>query len=704
MRLATILLLFLAVPLAAQPPTWTLLGSPHHGALPLVVTPDGQAAYTAVGAEVFRSTDGGANWAPFGSPGAEVLDLRLGAGGTLVAGTPAGAFRGADGAWTSLGLGHRVERVGEAGGVLYAWPGRPTSRRHIARSADDGATWEARLITDHENENVRHAHFAGDGTAFVASVSFFSWMWVSYKIFHSTDGGMSWALRSHDGKRFVETPDGSVFVVTPEYPPDPWEVRPQVSRFTGEGWETLAEGEFTGAFVLADGTALPAPADGFTGGPVPGRLPRPTLGAPTASGAWLAATEANGLFRWTEETGWRQVPLGPVEVTLLAERPSGELIAGSGVALLEYDAEGWRTGPWVRGVPEALALDGERTLVASGGRPYDFYAGGGVWDAEQGEDLFSEHDEEWFRATGTGLLQAPGVLIASLFADPGCGPSPYSSGPYRSTDGGVTWQQASLPEGTAFSLRVLSHLPDGAIWGASRDPWLLRSCGGFVQGVFRSTDAGASWEAAHTGLPNAEASAFAWRGGNTFAASPAGGVFRLGEGDVWAPFGLEGIPVHDLSVSADGALLAATDSGLLAHDGVNWVGVGLDGVAVQKLLVREGGEVYAATAAGLYRSDGPLAVAGEPAAAPAAFLLRGIYPNPARTPSAVTFTLPEAGSVRVTVYDLLGRPVLTSEDGPFPPGQHHVTLAPLGLPVGTYVVEVRAGAARSVARWTWLGP
>jgi|GEM_PF-2457508 len=717
MRLATLFLLLLAAPLAAptaaaQPATWTLLGGPHHGALPLVVTPDGTAAYTAVadfgGSILYHSADGGATWTPSGYVPGAVLDIRLGAGGTLLVGTPTGIRRQWPGEGGNvLGLSHRVERVGEAGSVLYAWPGSPTNRRQIARSADGGATWETRLITDHGNENILDAHFAADGTAFVASVSYFS-TWVTYKIFHSTDGGATWAVRSHDGSRFVESPDGSVFAVTPLTPEGG--TIPRVARFTGGDWEVLAQGEFTGAAVAPDGTALPAAADGFAGGPAPGRLPRPTLVARTASGTWLAATERNGLFRWTEASGWRQVPLGHfADVGVLTERPDGVLVAGAGVALLEHDGAGWRTGAWVRGVPEGVLFDAGRTIVASGGRDYDGFVGSGLVNAGANEWLYEPPAGP---ITATAITRAGTALIATLGHGYAGDVAPWS-GPVRSTDGGTTWEAGAgpwgMPADAPCDLRTLAVGPDGTVWAASRSRPEEIFCFSVERGLYRSTDAGATWTAAGAGFPGEEASAFAWRGGDTFAASPAGGVYRLGDGDVWTPFGLDGLPVHDLAVSVDGALLAATNTGIIAYDGVGWVGVGLNvgpwghPVRVNRLHVSPGGDVYAATPRGVYRSDAPLVVSGDAAAAPLAFRLEGVYPNPARGAASVAFALPEAATARVTVYDLLGRTVLVAADGPLPTGAHAVPLAASGLPAGTYVVEVRAGDARAVARWTWLG-
>ncbi|MEM6286422.1 MAG: T9SS type A sorting domain-containing protein, partial [Bacteroidota bacterium] len=65
-------------------------------------------------------------------------------------------------------------------------------------------------------------------------------------------------------------------------------------------------------------------------------------------------------------------------------------------------------------------------------------------------------------------------------------------------------------------------------------------------------------------------------------------------------------------------------------------------------------------------------------------------PNPASGPVAVSVSLPEAGPVRVAVYDALGREVAVALDRELPAGAHTVRLGG-GLAPGVYVVRLGAG-------------
>jgi len=61
---------------------------------------------------------------------------------------------------------------------------------------------------------------------------------------------------------------------------------------------------------------------------------------------------------------------------------------------------------------------------------------------------------------------------------------------------------------------------------------------------------------------------------------------------------------------------------------------------------------------------------GNPAGIPVAFDVSAPYPNPFRDASTFAFTLPEAGRVRIDIFDVSGRLVQTLADGAMPRGAH----------------------------------
>ena len=66
-------------------------------------------------------------------------------------------------------------------------------------------------------------------------------------------------------------------------------------------------------------------------------------------------------------------------------------------------------------------------------------------------------------------------------------------------------------------------------------------------------------------------------------------------------------------------------------------------------------------------------------------------PNPVRSAATIRYTLPEAGPVRVDLFDALGRRVATLVDEPLPAGDHAAFVDAAGLAPGTYVYRLDAG-------------
>jgi photosystem II stability/assembly factor-like uncharacterized protein len=71
--------------------------------------------------------------------------------------------------------------------------------------------------------------------------------------------------------------------------------------------------------------------------------------------------------------------------------------------------------------------------------------------------------------------------------------------------------------------------------------------------------------------------------------------------------------------------------------------------------------------------------------------LSPVYPNPFNSAATIRFTLPEAGTLRLDVYNLLGERVAVLADGRWPAGEHRIRWAADGLSSGTYLVRMTVG-------------
>ncbi|MCB0719718.1 MAG: T9SS type A sorting domain-containing protein [Bacteroidetes bacterium] len=83
--------------------------------------------------------------------------------------------------------------------------------------------------------------------------------------------------------------------------------------------------------------------------------------------------------------------------------------------------------------------------------------------------------------------------------------------------------------------------------------------------------------------------------------------------------------------------------------------------------------------------------------APLALRLRGNYPNPFADATTVAFELPATSDVRLEVFDLLGRSVVTVDAGQMSGSTGEVEVDGSSLPNGTYLYRVTARAARGVS-------
>ncbi len=98
----------------------------------------------------------------------------------------------------------------------------------------------------------------------------------------------------------------------------------------------------------------------------------------------------------------------------------------------------------------------------------------------------------------------------------------------------------------------------------------------------------------------------------------------------------------------------------------------------------------------------PRLVATETRPSPVPISLHPSFPNPLRTATTISYTLPDADHVTVSVYDVTGRLIATLADGVRPPGEHTVQWDATGLAAGTYLCRMQAGAEVRMQRLTVL--
>lgn len=83
---------------------------------------------------------------------------------------------------------------------------------------------------------------------------------------------------------------------------------------------------------------------------------------------------------------------------------------------------------------------------------------------------------------------------------------------------------------------------------------------------------------------------------------------------------------------------------------------------------------------------------------PEHFELSPCYPNPFNATTVITFALPRASDIQITVFDILGRQTAQLTGGAYPAGWHRITWKADGAATGLYFVKMEANDFRQVRK------
>ncbi|MDR3666202.1 MAG: T9SS type A sorting domain-containing protein, partial [Ignavibacteriaceae bacterium] len=84
--------------------------------------------------------------------------------------------------------------------------------------------------------------------------------------------------------------------------------------------------------------------------------------------------------------------------------------------------------------------------------------------------------------------------------------------------------------------------------------------------------------------------------------------------------------------------------------------------------------------------------------APSAFALNQNYPNPFNPSTIISYSLPQASNVKLIVYNAIGQPVRTLENGFKNAGTYNVTFNASELSSGIYFCKIEAGQFSSIRK------
>jgi photosystem II stability/assembly factor-like uncharacterized protein len=571
----------------------------------LAIAPqDPQTVYAGTGEGAFKSTDGGTTWQAVNSGlvGKEtaqerehrrlegyvyelVLDPRD--PDVVYAATwERGLLKTSDGgsSWRSVGLkavysvvvdpaNPEIVYAGAAGVAL----GGASANSGVFRSSDGGASWQPvglqgtnvdALALDSQHRDTVYAGTNGKG------------------VFKSTDGGASWhaaglegmdvrglilnpknpenVYAESNGRIFASTDGGGTWrALNAGWVPGTW---PTALALNPRNPATLYLGTITAVDGKGDvGAGVFKSVDGghswrsMNAGLTDARVSALALD-PRDPGTAYAGIDGRGVFKRADGM-WRAANTGltseGVHAIAVDPRHPANVYAGTDAGVFKSDDRG---ASWRRLDTPIRSHEAISALVIDPQAPHTVYAITSDDSTQYRNGVATFYKSRVLKSTDGGLTWPIGTYVQRLrapakggevLAQKVVGPSPLVIDPWasgtlyagglgvsKSVDGGRTWRRAGLKGNSVLSLAVDPDVPATVYAGTN-------------QGLLKSTDAGANWQAVHGRLDGVRVEAIAIdpkHRRTVYAGTDRGVFWTANGGDRWRRF--TGLPLRDFDALA----------------------------------------------------------------------------------------------------------------------------------------------------------
>jgi choice-of-anchor A domain-containing protein/uncharacterized repeat protein (TIGR01451 family)/TQXA domain-containing protein len=260
----------------------------------------------------------------------------------------------------------------------------------------------------------------------------------------------------------------------------------------------------------------------------------------------------------------------------------------------------------------------------------------------------------------------------------------WGSGIYQSLDNGQTW----LPMNSG-----LSNLNVNSLHVDNNGDILAATFGG---GIYKYSVLNSAWIMSPIEYKYVW-SIYSASSGVLYATTYGGGIYRSFDGgDSWKKMndGLSNLYVYSLAEDKDNNLVAVSWEGgvsSLQHGASSWTNLGLDGAGISSVHVTPGSNatLIGTKDGSIYAKNGPLGVKS-PVVLPKEFSLSQNYPNPFNPATKINFSVPAAGNVSLTIYNILGQEVKKLVNSELAPGNYTVSFDAHEFASGVYIYRLTA--------------
>ncbi len=628
----------------------------------------------------------------------------------VIAGTPQGFYSSADDglSWSEANNGFwgaDVSAICYLNGFFFAgvWDG--TGSGILFFSDDNGGSWAQ--INTINLAGVSITSFCRNDNYIFAGTS-------GNKIFRSSDNGIHWTLTNYNlqpvvsvksigSNLFAGTSGGGVYVTTDNG--DTWSAleRPggrfyvsSLTVFNGDLIASFEEIVYKYSLASSQWTVL--------------------FNAGALSDVYVLETNGSNIYLGTYQglylsgdggANWDNLGLNTADI-YSAGFSNGNIIAGCrdiGIIISTDNGSSWlATGVISNTMVEAIGIDGDNLFVGNDAQPGVFISrnsGNGFVDYNNLAHSFAN----CFHFTNSNVYAGASPNI------PGAG------GVFKSTDSGHTWTQIGLAnkyvnniiENSSYlfagtSEGIFRTSTDGAIWqqvntgltdlvinkAVTVDSILYA---GTNSGMFRSTDNGTSWST--FGLEDIPVISLASMGSELFAGTLNGIFITTENNPVWQQSAFQDTLIRRLA-NTTSKLFAMTSSDLFYSDnyGNSWIQIREDGLSnaeFNSLAVNDSLIFLGTWGDGLwksYLSDVITNTAESGNSIVKDFKLYQNYPNPFNPSTKIKYSVPESQSVKILLYDILGRELRTIINEYKRAGTYEVEFNADVLPSGVYFYRI----------------